>query len=206
MEIRRMTYTFKLSKRIAMARCAAPLLLALGACNGADQFSPSDDAPASASPATEAPSAETAPSFVTGATAPGVVFAAFDMENSLLGSVYTGSVRQPSPSSILSLLQGARSKGGRVFVKLAPRSLCQNSDGSFSLTKWKAAVDRFKSVDLAPYITDGTIQAHFLIDEPNDASNFGGTAIPRATLDAMAAYSKQRWPGMTTIVRVIPTW
>ena len=34
----------------------------------------------------------------------------------------------------------------------------------------------------------------------------GGKTIPQATLEAMAQYSKQLWPDMTTFVRVVPSW
>jgi hypothetical protein len=30
--------------------------------------------------------------------------------------------------------------------------------------------------------------------------------IPQATIEAMAKYSKQIWPNMPTVVRVVPTW
>jgi hypothetical protein len=81
-----------------------------------------------------------------------------------------------------------------------------NSDGSVNLSKWKALVGRFKDMNLQSYITDGTLLAHYMIDEPHDASNWGGEPVPYSTLEAMAQYSKQLWPGLTTVVRSYPDW
>ncbi len=113
-----------------------------------------------------------------------------------------------SPDNIISQLSGARAKGGRVVVKLCKGrdEYVKNPDGTFSLTKWKALVDRYKKVNLGPYIADGTIIGHYLIDEPHRASRWGGKAISPATLEAMAKHSKANWPTMTTIVRVVPSW
>jgi hypothetical protein len=82
----------------------------------------------------------------------------------------------------------------------------KNADGTFSFTKWKSLVDRFRSLPLSSYINDGTILGHYLIDEPHRAAKWGGKPIPQSTVEAMAKYSKQIWPGMTTFVRVVPSW
>lgn len=143
-------------------------------------------------------------------TQPGVVFGSWFMEVSDLNSVHTGTLRGGglTPTNILTLLSGARAKGARVVIKLCmgSDSYVKNSDGTFSFTKWKSLVDRFKSVNLGPYITDGTILGHFLIDEPSRTARWGGKVIPQSTLEAMAKYSKQLWPSMTTFVRVVPSW
>ena len=126
---------------------------------------------------------------------PGIVFGSNNMPNSYLNSVHTGWMQGGplSPENIISQLSGARAKGGRVVVKLCKGrdEYVKNSDGTFSLTKWKALVDRYKKVNLGPYIADGTIIGHYLIDEPHRASRWGGKAISPATLEAMAKHSKQ---------------
>ena len=141
---------------------------------------------------------------------PGVVFGTVNMDVSLLNSVHTGSQFGGSldPSNILSILSAARAKGARVVIKLCKGkdSYVKNADGTFSLSKWESLVNRYTSVNLGPYIADGTIVGHYLIDEPQRASRWGGKVIPPSTLEAMAKYSKQRWPGMTTFVRAGPTW
>jgi hypothetical protein len=185
--------------------------MVMNACDSLNRFEPSapTDSPLSStdSAAVGTTNGLAGPSFYTGATAPGIPFGAFNLPNSYLNSVYSGSVRALGPSDILSTLAAARRVGARVILRMAGGdSYYQNSDGSFNLTKWKARVARFTTVNIAPYISDGTFLGHFLVDEPFDPSNWGGKPIPFATLEAMAKYSKQLWPGLTTVVRATPRW
>lgn len=141
---------------------------------------------------------------------PGIVFASDNMPVSYFNSVHNGSKYGGaiSPSNVLSVLAAARAKGGRLFLKLhmGRDSYVQNADRTFSLTKWKALVARFKTINLGPYIADGTIVAHFLIDEPHRAAKWGGKIIPQATVEAMALYSKQIWPTLTTVTHTQTAW
>jgi hypothetical protein len=140
----------------------------------------------------------------------GIVFGSFNMGNSDLNSVHTGWMNGGplDPSNIISWLDGARAKGARVVIKLSKGKdhYVQNGDRTFSLTKWKALVSRYRNVNLGPYIADGTIIGHYLIDEPQRAERWGGKVISQATLEEMAQYSKEVWPQMTTLVRVVPSW
>ena len=81
-----------------------------------------------------------------------------------------------------------------------------NANGTFSLDKWKARLLPYRSINFSSYIADGTIIGNYLIDEPNDPTNWAGTTVSPATLDEMAMYSKQIWPTMPTIVRVSPSY
>jgi hypothetical protein len=141
---------------------------------------------------------------------PGIVFGTFNMRNNYLNQIHTGWMNGGplEPSSILSWLSGARAKGARVVVKLCKGhdKYVKNSNGTFSLTKWKALVSRYRNVNLGPYIKDGTIVGHYLIDEPHRTARWGGKAISQKTLEEMAQFSKQLWPDMTTMVRVAPSW
>jgi hypothetical protein len=132
------------------------------------------------------------------------------MRTNLINAVHTGSKLGGAigPSNVLSVLADARARGGRVIIKLCmgSDSYVKNSDGTFSFTKWKALVDRFRNINIGPYIADGTILAHFLIDEPHRTAKWGGKVIPHATLEAMAKYSKQIWPGMNTMVHTQMGW
>jgi len=133
-----------------------------------------------------------------------------DMDNKLLSSVLTGSKRGGglTPENIIPLLNDARARGGRLILKLClgHDSYVKNADGTFSLTKWKELVGRFRNVNLTPYINDGTIVGHFIIDEPHRTAKWGGKVIPQATVEAMAQYSKQLWPTMTTFVHTKTDW
>jgi len=132
------------------------------------------------------------------------------MDNQYLNNVHTGAKRGGglTQTNIISLLNDARARGGRLMLKLCMGrdSYVKNPDGTFSLTKWKELVARFKSVNLTPYINDGTIVGHFLIDEPHRTAKWGGKIIPQATVEAMAQYSKQLWPTMTTFVHTKTDW
>jgi hypothetical protein len=142
---------------------------------------------------------------------PGITFGTFNMEGPQLSTVHTGSLRAGTiPTSFLPVLAEARAKNARLVIKLTGGSAShvKNSDGTFNFTKWKALVDKYKSVtaSFAPFIADGTIIGHYLIDEPNMAHRWGGKQVPQATIEAMAKYSKQIFPSMPTLVRVVPTW
>jgi hypothetical protein len=206
------------------------LTLVGGGCGSEDRVSPSSEVPvASANPgdSTHAVDSSTAPidsatpidtttptdsvtlSPLT-STAPGIVFGSNQMTPAQLTSVHTGTLMggQIDPNNAMSILSGVRAKGGRIVIKMCKGadSYVKNADGTFSFTKWKALVDRFRSLPLGPYISDGTIVGHFLIDEPQRPAKWGGKIIPPSTIEAMAQYSKQIWPTLTTFVRVVPSW
>jgi len=127
--------------------------------------------------------------------------------NSYFGSRYNGALRNIYPQYLRENLAAIKSRGGRIALMMAgPDWLYKDGDGHFSLSKWKARIDRYRNVDIDSYIRDGTLVGHYLIDEPNDPSNWNGRPIPGTTLDEMARYSKQKWPGLATIVRTYPTY
>ena len=149
------------------------------------------------------------PILETNASMAGIVFGTNSLDASLISSVHTGTLRGGgvTEKTVGSLLSSVKAKGGRIVIKLCngSDSYVKNGDGTFSLSKWKALVARFKSANLGPYINDGTIVGHYLIDEPQRAQRWGGKAISPATLEEMAKYSKSIWPTMTTFVRALPT-
>lgn len=170
---------------------------------------PSDSTITPPSDSAAAP-ADSVPGLTSSTQLPGIVFGTFNLLTEMLGTVHTGSLvgGALSPSNMLGLLSNARAKGARYVIKLCMgRDIyIKNADGTFSFTKWKALVDRFKSVNFASYIADGTILGHYLIDEPHRAERWGGKIISQAQIEAMAAYSKGLWPDMPTLVRVVPSW
>jgi hypothetical protein len=120
---------------------------------------------------------------------------------------YTGALSNPGPDQLLNYLEAARRSGTRVMVVMVGNErYFKDGAGHFSFDKWRNLVSRYKRLNLNPYITDGTIMGHRLIDEPHDPANWNGTTVSRQTLDAMAKYSKSIWPGMATLVRSPPTY
>jgi hypothetical protein len=118
---------------------------------------------------------------------------------------YSGSIRVVTPSNVLSNLRAARQGGAKVILRLTAVDV-QNANGTFSLTKWKAAVDRFSKVDLSSFVGDGTMAGHLLIQAPENARRWGGQRISHATLDEMARYSRARWAAVPTIVESTAPW
>jgi hypothetical protein len=167
-----------------------------GGCADGDRLGPTTDA-------RPAGDGDVSPAVVL----PGIVFASSALTASQLTSVHTGLVEAPTPSGVLSFLSQVRAKNGRVLIKLAGGDKAyRNDDGTFNLTKWKSGVDRFRNIDLGPYIADGTIVGHFLVDEPHFAGRWGDKGISQATVEAAAKHSKQRWPNMPTIVNAPANW
>jgi hypothetical protein len=91
-----------------------------------------------------------------------------------------------------------------VILNLSTTAGSQAPDDSFSLQLWKQRIDRFRNFDFEPYIADGTVLGHYVMDEPHSASNWGGRPVPFADIEAAAQYSKRLWPNMTTFVRTHP--
>lgn len=137
----------------------------------------------------------------------GIPFGTYHLPNSSFGSLYNGALRNIWPAYLLNNLAAIKQRGGKVVITLTgSEKNFKDASGRFSLTKWKALVNRFKSVNFGSYISDGTIIAHYLIDEPSDRTNWNGTVVSQATLEEMARYSKQIWPNMATVVRAYPDW
>jgi hypothetical protein len=190
------TYTFKLSRRVARLRAPilAALVLALIGCDNTESFSPDAGTPP-----------ETHATFASASFAGGIPIGIAAQPTSEFGERYNGALRNIWPQALLEELAAIKSRGGRVVLMFAGNPThYQDGGGHFSLEMWKARVDRFKGVDFGSYVGDGTIIAHYLIDEPQDPVNWNGRPISGATVDEMARYSKQLWPGMATVVRAEP--
>jgi hypothetical protein len=117
-------------------------------------------------------------------------------------STYTGAILYSYPENILGDLATVKRAGGRVIIDIVGNnSHYKNSDGTFSLSKWKQRIDRMRGVNFSSYIADGTIIGEFIMDEPHNPDNWGGTLVSRATIDEMARYSKSIWPSLPVVIR-----
>jgi hypothetical protein len=195
-----MTYTFKLSRRIARIRApmvAAAVLFSLAGCNATDTLTPDDNT------TTELAAPGVAQ---LAATSGGIPFGTADQPIEVF-SQFHGALRIISPSYLLENLATIKAQGGRVMLDLAgAQRYWTDASGHFSMTKWKERVNRYKNVNFSSYIDDGTIIGHYLIDEPNDPTNWNGQMVPGSTVEEMAKYSKQLWPKMATAVRAEPAY
>jgi hypothetical protein len=134
----------------------------------------------------------------------GIAFGPQHLPEHLFDPTYTGTVWLASPRTILAKLEAARRARARVILNLSSTKGSQNPDGSFSLELWRKRVDRFKGLNFASYIADGTLLGHYLMDEPHSANNWSGKPVSLADIEAAARYSKELWPSMTTFVRTPP--
>jgi hypothetical protein len=209
-----MTHSFKLSRRIARFRSAgaAALLVSLFACNSVDTLNPERSITADpadpglaltdAGDVVLAPAGETP---VAAAFAGGIPMGTFAQPTSTFGSLYNGALRNIGPYALTSELSSIRSRGGKVVLMMAgSQKYYKNADGTFSLSKWKDRIDRYRKINFGSFVSDGTIIAHYLIDEPYDGHNFGGKPVSGSTLEEMARYSKSIWPNLKTVVRAEP--
>jgi hypothetical protein len=199
-----MTHSFKLSRRIARLRGAgfAALVLAFAGCDSTESFDPDSSTPPqqeAAAPAQPAPLASIA-------FAGGIPFGHFAQPTSEYGARFNGGHKNVAPQLLLGELAAIKARGGKVLLMFAGSERYYKEGGHFSLTKWKERVNRYKGLNLTSYINDGTIIGHYMLDEPNDPANWNGKTVPPSVLEEMGRYSKQLWPGMATIVRVVPSY
>jgi hypothetical protein len=134
----------------------------------------------------------------------GIPFGPQHLPAQLLDSTYTGSMWIASPVTVMAQLEAARQAGARVMLNMSTTAGSQAADGSFSLELWKGRINRFRDMNFESYILDGTILGHYVMDEPQSASNWGGNPVPFADIEAAAKYSKKLWPNMTTFIRTHP--
>lgn len=138
----------------------------------------------------------------------GRLYGAFSIPTTGAGP-WNATIKSLRPSWVSSLLNQARDNGIHLFVEPAggpePVSYSPgwtNSDGTFNLNMWKARIlEMAGNSDIAAAIADGTIVAHYMIDEPYSPGTWGGQRVPSATIDEMARFSHSIWPTMPTFIR-----
>ena len=137
----------------------------------------------------------------------GIPFGEFGLEREQFRPPYTGAVVPVSRSSVGSVLRAAQERKLRLVLNLAGGGRhYSNPDGTFDLALWKARIDTYRDVDFSPYVTEGLVLAHFLLDEPGASRTWGGRPISRAEIEEMARYSESIWPALPTAVRATAEW
>ncbi|HET6344489.1 MAG TPA: hypothetical protein VFH51_06130, partial [Myxococcota bacterium] len=138
-------------------------------------------------------------------TASPLPFGLFQAPLDEYSSRWTGAFYRADPSRIVRQLDRASQAKMRIIVSLTNAADSKNPDGTFSLTRWKAQVDKYRTLALGGYVSSGTMYAHLLVEQPNCASCWGGREISWQTVEDMARYSKSVWPKVATTVRVAPS-
>jgi hypothetical protein len=193
-----MTPAFEFARRAVRFR--APVILGLtmifGACNATDKLTNPSDEPVD----TPAPATVDDPSLASSFRG-GIPLGTFALPTSQFGSTFNGALRNIWPGELASELRSIKARGGKIVLMMAGNESHYKTGGHFDLNKWKARVARFRGANFSSYVKDGTIIAHYLIDEPTDPRNWGGRPVSPATLEEMARFSKSLWPSMPTVVR-----
>ena len=184
--------------RIRVPVCAL-VILAFAGCENSESLSPQGEDLTGSDVAA-------VPELASATFAGGIPLGNFTQPLSEFGSTFNGAHSNTGPNALVKELATIKAKGGKVVLALSGSPTYYLVDGHFSMTKWKARMDRYRNVNFDSYINDGTVIGHYMIDEPNDPKNWGGKAVPPSVLEEMAKYSKSRWPKMATIVRVDPKY
>lgn len=100
--------------------------------------------------------------------------------------------------AVESLLPLARSAGMTVTLRLSGDHPGYTRDGNFDLAAWKQMMLVWRNSALGPFVDDGTLAGHMLLD---DIDTFAGYNPNAADLDEMARFSKELIPGLMTFVR-----
>ena len=133
----------------------------------------------------------------------GIPIGTFGQPITAFGERFNGGKLTVSPNDLIPYLTAVKARGGKAILMFAGHERYYRTGGRFDIRKWKARVARFNNIKFSGFINDGTIIGHYLIDEPNDAHNWG-KPVPASVLEEMAKYSKDHWPTMPTMVRAEP--
>ena len=100
------------------------------------------------------------------------------------------------PTTLAQRINAARQKSLRLVLELTGGPNTVLTNGKFDLAKWKARMNKLNTTAnknaVAAGVTDGTIVAGKLLDEPEHPKWGGG--LTKAVLDEMATYVKKFFP------------
>jgi hypothetical protein len=136
----------------------------------------------------------------------GIPFGMFTLPLDRFRAPMTGAALAVSRDRVAAVLRAARAGKVRVVLNLGGGKDNTRGDSAFDLTRWKARIDQYRDVDFDPYVEEGLVLAHFLVDEPYAEQSWGGREISRSEIEEMARYSKSIWPTLPTVVRAPPGW
>jgi hypothetical protein len=114
-----------------------------------------------------------------------------------------------TPASVVNLISKARAAGTKLMLSCGPEAGWLDGSGRFSYDRWNVQMtalytDARAREAIEDGVTDGTVFAHYVIDEPFHLTRYG-VPIPFATVERMMQRSKELFPAMRTLTRVDPT-
>lgn len=181
------------------------LMLTLACSGGPTRLaqSPGDEDPTTPPPGTPPPPDSPAPDPPPGPVSHvGLAFGLAQMPTARFSEFSATTYTATDPDELARDLEVARRANARLFISFTGnQENFQDSSGGFDMAKWKQRMDRFRELDLAPYIEEETIAGHLLLDEPYDTKNWNGKPVSRPDIEELARYSKEVWPSMVTVLR-----
>lgn len=125
-----------------------------------------------------------------------------DVQTRLGATVFHTATRGPRYATE-QLLPMAKASGMQVSLRLTGgHEFYTAPNGDFSLEMWSGMLERWRDAGLEPFIADGTLVTHMLID---DMYLFEGRPPTAEDLEAMARLSHEILPGLRTFVRARAT-
>ena len=108
------------------------------------------------------------------------------------------STRHPG-YAVPHLLPLVQEAGMSVNLRLTgDHGFYTDDDGAFDLEAWKEMAETWRGAEVEPFIEDGTLAHHMLLD---DLGAFAGGGPTGDQLDEMARFSEEVLPGLPTVVR-----
>ncbi len=125
-----------------------------------------------------------------------------DVQGRLGATVFHTATRGPRYATE-QLLPLVKASGMQVSLRLTGgHEFYTDPKGDFSLEMWSAMLEPWRDAGLEPFIADGTLVTHMLID---DMYLFDGKPPTAEDLEAMARLSHEILPGLRTFVRARAT-
>jgi hypothetical protein len=105
------------------------------------------------------------------------------------------------------IFEKAKSCESKIIIRIGggTHSILNDNGVGLDLEKFETRIKDFKG-KIEPYIEDGTILAHFTIDEPHDCSDWGGKCPSPSEVDQVSKISKKYWPNLPTLVNTLPEY
>ena len=105
-----------------------------------------------------------------------------------------------------NLLEVAHACGTKVIVRLHQYSGdITNPNGGLDLVAFENKINDFAGL-IDPYVNNGTIIAHLVLDEPHDCAEWNGTCPTPAEADQASLVSKDYWPTLSTMINTMPNY
>ena len=122
----------------------------------------------------------------------------FEEVKGALGLTVFQTANEDPVWTVGTLLPQVRSAGLHVTLRLTGGPEYYTEAGGFNLAAWKSRLSAWRASGLQPFIDDGTLVGHMLLDDVVNFDTYDPTA---ADFEEMARTSKDLFPGLMTFVR-----